>query len=59
VIAYFEALLRAERSPPLRTALAADLDAFRRALTAGIQWLLAPEQIPIGRVRRDPRACPR
>jgi AcrR family transcriptional regulator len=41
VLAYFEALLRAERSPPLRTALAADLDAFRQALTAGIQSLLA------------------
>jgi AcrR family transcriptional regulator len=41
VLAYFEALLRAERSPPLRTALAADLDAFRQALTAGIQRLLA------------------
>jgi AcrR family transcriptional regulator len=84
VIAYFEALLRAERSPPLRTALAADLDAFRQALTAGIQsllagqaesaspdpqaaaslvmatfdgliiqWLLAPEQIPTGRVIAD------
>ncbi len=84
VIAYFEALLRAERSPPLRAALAADLDAFRQALTAGIQsllaghpepvsldpqtaaslvmatfdgliiqWLLAPEQIPSGRVIAD------
>jgi AcrR family transcriptional regulator len=41
VIAYFEALLRAERSPALRTALAADLDAFRTALTGGIQNLLA------------------
>jgi AcrR family transcriptional regulator len=41
VIAYFEALLRAERSPPLRTALAAELDAFRQALTVGIQSLLA------------------
>jgi len=41
VIAYFEALLRAKRSLPLRTALAADLDAFRSALTAGIQSLLA------------------
>jgi AcrR family transcriptional regulator len=41
VIAYFEALLRAERSVALRTALAADLDAFRSALTAGIQSLLA------------------
>lgn len=84
VIAYFEALLRAERSPPLHTALAADLDAFRRALTAGIQsllagqpesaspdppaaaslvmatfdgliiqWLLAPEQVPSGRLIAD------
>jgi len=43
VIAYFEALLRAERSPALRTALAADLDAFRQALTAGIENLLASE----------------
>jgi AcrR family transcriptional regulator len=41
VIAYFEALLRAERSLPLRTALAADLNAFRTALTSGIQGLLA------------------
>lgn len=84
VIAYFEALLRAERSPPLRTALAADLDRFRQALTGGIQslfigqpesaspdpqavaslvmatfdgliiqWLLAPEQVPSGRVIAD------
>ncbi|MDQ6804905.1 MAG: TetR/AcrR family transcriptional regulator [Actinomycetota bacterium] len=41
VIAYFEALLRAERSPALRTALAADLDAFRQALKGGIQSLFA------------------
>jgi hypothetical protein len=41
VIAYFEALLRAERSPALHTALAADLDTFRQALTSGIQSLLA------------------
>lgn len=41
VIAYFEALLRAERSPPLRTALAADLQAFRSALSSGIERLLA------------------
>jgi AcrR family transcriptional regulator len=41
VIAYFEALLRAERSARLRTELAADLDAFRQALTAGIENLLA------------------
>lgn len=81
VIAYFEALLRAERSPRLRTALAVDLDAFRQTLTRGIasilagqpgsalpdpqavaslvmatfdgliiQWLLAPEQVPSGRL---------
>jgi AcrR family transcriptional regulator len=41
VIAYFEALLRAERSVAVRTALAADLDAFRQALTGGIESLLA------------------
>lgn len=41
VIAYFEALLRAERSVALRTELAADLDAFRQALSAGIGSLLA------------------
>jgi AcrR family transcriptional regulator len=36
VIAYFEALLRAERSPTLRTALAADFQALRTALADGI-----------------------
>jgi len=41
VIAYFEALLRAERSVRLRTELANELDAFRQALTAGIENLLA------------------
>jgi AcrR family transcriptional regulator len=41
VITYFEALLRAERSVRLRTELAADFDAFRQALTAGIENLLA------------------
>jgi AcrR family transcriptional regulator len=41
VIAYFEALLRAERSVRLRTELAADLDAFRQALTAGVQNLVS------------------
>jgi hypothetical protein len=77
-------LLRAERSPRLRTALAADLDAFRQTLTRGIarvlagqpesalpdpqaaaslvmatfdgliiQWLLAPEQVPSGRLIAD------
>jgi AcrR family transcriptional regulator len=56
VIAYFEALLRAERSPPLRTALAADLDAFRQALTVGIQSLLAGQPSLIRRIPRPPAA---
>jgi AcrR family transcriptional regulator len=43
VIAYFEALLRAERSVRLRTELAADLDAFHQALTAGIENLLTSQ----------------
>ena len=43
VIAYFEALLRAERSVRLRTELAADLDEFRQALSAGIAVLLAEQ----------------
>jgi AcrR family transcriptional regulator len=41
VIAYFEALLRAERSPALRTALAGDLNALRTTLTSGIEQTLA------------------
>ncbi|MDQ2897695.1 MAG: TetR family transcriptional regulator C-terminal domain-containing protein, partial [Actinomycetota bacterium] len=40
VIAYFEALLRAERSPALRTALAGDFDALRTTLTNGIAQTL-------------------
>lgn len=36
VIAYFEALLRAERSPALRTALATGFQALRTALADGI-----------------------
>ncbi len=36
VITYFEALIRAERSPTLRTALAADFQALRTALSDGI-----------------------
>lgn len=36
VIAYFEALLRAERSPGLRTALAADFQSLRTALSDAI-----------------------
>lgn len=41
VIAYFEALLRAERSPPLRRSLAGDFHALRTALTSGIEQSLA------------------
>jgi AcrR family transcriptional regulator len=40
VIAYFEALLRAERSPVLRTALADDFNALRTTLTSGIAQTL-------------------
>ncbi|MGI8714926.1 MAG: TetR/AcrR family transcriptional regulator [Solirubrobacteraceae bacterium] len=40
VIAYFEALLRAERSPALRTALAGDFNALRTTLTSGIAQTL-------------------
>jgi AcrR family transcriptional regulator len=36
VIAYFEALLRAERSPALRATLACDFNALRTTLTSGI-----------------------
>jgi AcrR family transcriptional regulator len=55
VIAYFEAMLRAERSVTLRTALAADLDAFRQALTSGIESLLAGQPEPA--VCPDPEAA--
>ncbi len=54
VIAYFEALLRAERSPPLRTALAADLQAFRSALSSGIERLLAKDS---GLTSPDPQVA--
>jgi AcrR family transcriptional regulator len=40
VIAYFEALLRAERSPALRATLAADFNALRTTLTSGIEQTL-------------------
>jgi AcrR family transcriptional regulator len=40
VIAYFEALLRAERSPALRPALAGDFNALRTTLTSGIEQTL-------------------
>jgi AcrR family transcriptional regulator len=54
VIAYFEALLRAERSLPLRAALAADLDAFRAALTGGIQAVLTGQPVSAS---PDPQAA--
>lgn len=41
MIAYFEALLRAERSPPLRRSLAGDFHALRTTLTSGIEQSLA------------------
>ncbi len=41
VIAYFEALVRAERAPELRASLAADFDELRSAVTRGVQLLLA------------------
>jgi len=39
VLAYFEALLRAEHAAGLRSAMAADFDALHGAITAGIQQL--------------------
>lgn len=41
VIGYFEALLRAERSPALRTSLATDFHALRTALTGALADLLS------------------
>jgi AcrR family transcriptional regulator len=55
VIAYFEALLRAERSVQLRSALAADLDTFRQALTSGIESLFAGQ--PESAACPDPQAA--
>jgi AcrR family transcriptional regulator len=48
VIAYFEALLRAERSPDLRTVLARDFHALRTTLTSAIEHILAhqPDSLP-------------
>jgi hypothetical protein len=42
-IGWLNALLRAERSVVLRTELANELDAFRQALTAGIQNLVSDQ----------------
>ena len=43
VVAYFEALLRAQRSPGLRKAMAAEFDELRVALTSGINHLQSKE----------------
>ncbi len=43
VIAYFEALLRAERSPDLRSSLAGDFHALRTTLTCAIEQILADQ----------------
>ncbi len=49
VVAYFQALLRAEYAPGLRSTLAADFDALRTAMTDGIEALQS-EQPPSRRV---------
>jgi AcrR family transcriptional regulator len=43
VVAYFEALVRAERSTGLRAAMAADFDALRTAVRTGIEQLEADQ----------------
>lgn len=43
VVAYFEALLRAEHAAGLRDAMAADFDALRVAITSGIEQLQAKQ----------------
>lgn len=43
VVAYFEALLRAEHAPGLRSAMAADFDGLRGAITSGIGQLQAQQ----------------
>jgi AcrR family transcriptional regulator len=43
VVAYFEALVRAQRSPELRNAMAAEFDALRVALASGIRQLQAKD----------------
>jgi AcrR family transcriptional regulator len=43
VVAYFEALVRAQRSPDLRNAMAAAFDALRVALASGIRQLQAKD----------------
>jgi AcrR family transcriptional regulator len=51
VLAYFQALLRAQHAPDLRSAMAADFDALRAAITTGIERLQAKQ--PLSR-RLDP-----
>jgi AcrR family transcriptional regulator len=43
VLAYFQALLRAQHAPDLRSAMAADFDALRAAITSGIEQLQAAQ----------------
>jgi hypothetical protein len=43
VLAYFQALLRAQHAPDLRSAMAADFDALRAAITTGIELLQATQ----------------
>ena len=43
VLAYFQALLRAQHAPDLRSAMAADYDALRAAITTGVEQLQAAQ----------------
>ena len=43
VLAYFQALLRAQHAPDLRREMAADFDALRAAITKGIEQLQAEQ----------------
>src|ERR1700694_170441 len=43
VLAYSQALLRPQHAPDLRSAMAADFDALRAAITTGIEQLQAPQ----------------
>lgn len=54
VLAYFQALLRAQHAPDLRSAMAADFDALRAAITTGVEQLQATQ--PKSR-RLDPEVC--
>lgn len=43
VLTYFQALLRAQHAPDLRSAMAADFDALRAAITTGVEQLQATQ----------------